>query len=83
MKVAMAVSLLQTTNFQPQSFSNDSAALMDNGMDIDMDLDLGPVDNPEASDVSARSQPPNRPKAHLRTESAGASDWWNFARSTH
>ncbi|KAL8757270.1 MAG: hypothetical protein Q9199_002337 [Rusavskia elegans] len=46
----MAVSLLQTTNFQPQSFSNDSAALMDNGMDIDMDLDLGPVDNPEASD---------------------------------
>lgn len=34
---------------------------MDNGaMDLDLDLDLGPIDIPEASYVSVRSQPPDR-----------------------
>ncbi len=57
----MAVSSLQTTHFQLPSSSNKSAALMDNGaMDLDMDLDLGPIDIPEASYVSVRSQPPDR-----------------------
>ena len=52
----MAVSLLQATYAQPQTFDKCSAANMDNGdMDLDMDIDLGPVDIPDVSEMTVRS----------------------------
>ncbi|KAL8812498.1 MAG: hypothetical protein Q9223_000090 [Gallowayella weberi] len=45
--------LLQSTVSQPQSLNNTPAAIMDSGdMDIDMDIDLGPLDIPETSDIT-------------------------------
>ena len=78
----MAVSLLRTTNPQPQSYNNNLAAIIANGeMDIDMDIDLGPIDIPEASDISVCSTSANRrsrAKAHLRPEPSGAGDKYIF-----
>ncbi len=52
----MAVSLLQATYAQPQTFDKCSATNMDNGdMDLDMDIDLGPVDIPDVSEMTVRS----------------------------
>lgn len=78
----MAVSLLRASNPQPQSYNNNPAALMANrDMDIDMDIDLGPIDFPEASDISVCSTSADRrsrAKAHLRPEPSCAGDKRTF-----
>ncbi|KAL8704675.1 MAG: hypothetical protein Q9201_002169 [Fulgogasparrea decipioides] len=54
----MAVSLLQATEPQAQGFSNSSTMAMDTvEMDVDMDIDLGPIDIPEETgEISVPTQ---------------------------